>query len=268
MLEEILLRIARRGPGLNRLAADDTAAAPADRGSAAPLFPASAPADRTAEGQSHTPSGAVVSMWEAAKKEHYLGSSAVLRALSVPAAFVNYSTLHAELGRLIWSERHAVGRNIVHVIRGSGEVVAAVYPKERTVAVSKKPMPSSLQTLIMKELPASARPFEAQQASQFETISVPMLLWYFGQTVHEAVEEMPEALIKGKLLLRKLPLITPNALHMRHLHLIHLFSAGPIRLPTLLARIRPEAVATICADLTSLYFTGCLVLNQPPAGSK
>ena len=266
MIEQILLRIANRGPGLGRLEPADTSAPPSDGSeSAGPHFPASQLVSELPD--SLSPSGGHLSghlpLWEAAKSAHYRAGSPEERALALPPAYAGYSMVHALIGSLIWSERKCIKANIVHLVNRSGDVVAAIYPKARTVAVRKNPGAVGPSTLSIKELPPSARPFEAEQASDFEIVTVHMLLWYFGQVVPEAVENLPGKLLGGKLLLRKLPLVAPNALHLRHLQLIHLFSAGPQRLLALLTRLQPEAMATICADLASLYLTGCLVSIEP-----
>lgn len=266
MIEQILLRIANRGPGLSRLDAADTSPAPSGCGEGAALhFPASR--QTTEPPESLPPSGAHVTghlpLWDAAKDAHYRGGSPQDRALALPPAFADYSMVHALIGGLIWSERKCIKANIVHIVNRNGDVVAAVYPKDRTVAVRKNPGAAGPGTLSFKELPPSAGPFEGEQASHFETVTVHMLLWYFGQVVPEAIENLPGKLLGGKLLLRKLPLVAPNALHVRHLQLIRLFSAGPARLQALLTRLKPEATGFICADLTSLYLTGCLVSSEP-----
>jgi hypothetical protein len=114
----------------------------------------------------------------------------------------------------------------------------------------------------VKELPSSARPLEAEAASQFEHTTVHMLLWYYGQVMPEAVQDIPHTLFKAGMLLRKLPLVAPNALAVRHLQLIHLFSSGATHLQTLLDLLSPEAKPFVCADLASLYLTGCLVSSD------
>lgn len=273
MIEQILLRIANRGPGLSRLDAADTSAAPTANGEGGALhFPASRqiteppdslpPLNGQLAGQLASQLAAHLPLWDAAKDAHYRRGSPQDRAQALPPGYADYSMVHALLGSLIWSERKCIKANIVHIVNRSGEVVAAVYPKDRTVAVRKRPGAVGPATLSIKELPPSARPFEGEQASHFETVTVHMLLWYFGQVVPEAVENLPGELLGGKLLLRKLPLVAPNALHGRHLQLIHLFSAGPARLQALLTRLKPEATGFICADLTSLYLTGCLVSSE------
>ena len=269
MIEKILSGIPNRGPGLSLPGAADTSAMPTGCGKGAALhFPASR--QKTEPPESLPPpnghlAGHVAGhlpLWDAAKDAHYQGGSPQDRALALPPAFADYSMVHALIGGLIWSERKCIKSNIVHIVNRSGEVVAAVYPKNRTVAVRKRPGAAGPGTLSIKELPPSAGPFEGEQASHFETVTVHMLLWYFGQVVPEAIENLPSNLLGGKLLLRKLPLVATHALHVRHLQLIRLLSVGPARLQALLTRLKPEATGFICADLASLYLTGCLVSRE------
>jgi hypothetical protein len=265
MIEQILMRIAKRGPGLTRLQSSDTTIAPSAASDSSLSFPASRPhssASRSLATQTHS-----LTAWELAKDAHYSSyrepSSTHQAPREVPAAYIGYSMMHALIGSVIWSERKNIHKNIVHIVASNGDVVAALYPSERTVAVRKHIPAGGLGILSLKELPSSARPFEADAASQFEQTTVHMLLWYYGQAMPEAVEEIPDALFQAKMLLRKLPLVAPNALNVRHLQLIHLFSGGSTHLQTLLDLLSPEAKQFICADLASLYLTGCLVSSDP-----
>ncbi len=261
MIEQILLRIARRGPALARLLPSDTSVAPSEyEHSDALPFPRRKTEADAPDSLPHALN--VMPFWDAAKNSHYSSGTPQERARALPPAFVNYAMVHAMIGSVIWSERKYFQKNIVHIVTRNGDVVAAVYPGERTVAVRKRPHDAAPGMLSIKELPASARRFEGDEDSNFETSTIHMLLWYYGQVVPQAVEDLPSELLRGKILLRKLPLVAPSALGMQHLHLIHLFSAGPLYLQSLFELLSAESLKSICADLTSLFLTGCLVSTE------
>ena len=258
MIEQMLMRIAKRGPGLTQLESGDVSVTPSSYGSEPAL---AFPLRRTpAEAPDSVPYATnMPPIWEAAKDAHYRNTTPLERARALPSAYAEYDAVHAMIGGLIWSERKYIQKNIVHIVSRNGDVVAAVYPGQHTVAVRKRPAGVTPGMLSIKALPASAQPFESDEANNFDTTTVQMLLWYYGQVVPEAVENIPNELLRGKILLRKLPLVAPNALSMRHLHLIHLFSGGPFSVPALFSLLKPESLPSICADLTSLFLTGCLV---------
>jgi hypothetical protein len=260
MIEQLLLRIAKRGPAMTKIEQSDAhVPAYASVGNSSMPFPASLPPESVSS--TSIPSSPLMA-WMLAKDDYYSQKPNAAKPREWPAAFAHYTKLHAMIGSLIWYERPSLRNNIVHIVGNKGYVVAAVFPSERTVAVRKNPTTDGLGEISLKHLPATASPFDAHVASQFEYTTPHMLIWYFGQVMPEAIDSIPNSLMKSKLLLRKLPLVNPNALNLGHLHLIHLFSAGPIYLHTLLGRIHPEFKSTFCADIASLYLTGCLVAQD------
>ena len=260
MIEKLLLRIANRGPKLSGLQSDDITVLPygADSKSSNPF------AASQADSASQAPRDDALVAWELALDAHYSGGETA-RAEESPPAFASFSPLHAQIGSLIWQEQSRIRKNLVHVIASGGDVIAEINPSERTVAVRKNLNLSKLHLLSLKELPLSAKPLSSGVAASFDVTTVHMLLWYYGQTVPEAVQILPAALLKSKMLLRKLPLVPPNALHVRQLHLISLFSSGAIYLPRLLSQLSEAAAPSICADLASLHLTGCLVSHDGSA---
>jgi hypothetical protein len=260
MIEQLLLRIAKRGPALTEIEQSDArVTAYASAANSSMPFPASMPPESASSAS--VPSSPLMA-WMLAKDEYYSRKPNTAKPREWPAAFAHYTKLHAMIGSLIWHERQSLRNNIVHIMGKNGYVVAAVFPSERTVAVRKNPPMDDLGEISLKHLPATAAKFDRQVATQFEYTTPHMLMWYFGQVMPEAIESIPNSLMKSKLLLRKLPLVNPSALNLGHLHLIHLFSAGPIYLHTLLERINSEFKSSFCADMASLYVTGCLVAQE------
>ena len=268
MIEQLLLRIAKRGPSLNQLESVDVTLAPDSSGSlVSSPFPASTM--HRAGSKSLPPDENTPIIWELAKDEYcHIHAAGKVQKTEIPIAFRDYTEAHALIGDVIWQERKSIRQNIVHVVGVGGEVVAEICPNERSLAIKKRLVVEKLHGLSLKQLPLSAKPFASGAASQFDYTTVHMLLWYFGQVAIDAIHEIPNALVQSKMLLRKLPLVAPNALHMRHLHLISLFSPGAIRLPVLLSHLDKEATQSICADLASLYLTGCLVSSDSKGASS
>jgi hypothetical protein len=261
MIEKILLRIAKRGPGLTQLEPGDTSVLPGTGLQADPLhFPRRGQQADTSDGLSTVVD--ILSRWESAKESHYRSDTPERRALALPSAYAGYGAVHARVGALIWSERTYIKKNIVHIVSRTGDVVAAIYPEKHTVAIRKALMNTPADMLSIRELPASAQPFEGDTASKFETSTLHMLLWYYGQVEPSALENIPQPLLRSRILLHRLPFLMPNALSPRHLHLIQLFSVGPLYLRDLFKLLKPDAVPLICADLTSFYLTGCLVAAE------
>ncbi len=259
MIEQLLLRIAKRGPSLSRLESEDITFPP---DSSSPVASSLFPGGKKHRGASSSmpPEENTQIIWELAKDEYqHLRSAGELQKTEMPIAFQDYTEAQALIGAVIWQERLSIRHNLVHVLGKGGEVVAEINPSKRTVAIKKMLVLETLGGLSLKQLPQTATALDSSAASQFEHTTVHMLLWYFGQFAVDAIHEIPNKLVQSKMLLRKLPLVAPNALHLRHLQLISLFSAGAISLPMLLGQLSMEATQSICADLASLYFTGCLV---------
>ncbi len=160
---------------------------------------------------------------------------------------------------MIYMERHRLDVKTVHLTGKAGQLIAVIYPRKRLVLVRKLVSEGEADLLSWREMPTTAEQIDPAIQKQFRESTPYMLLWYFGQVMPQATEWIPQEIISGRLMLRKLPLVDPKALDLRHLKLIHIFSGGSFTFAELLQFLEPDALQWICADIASLYLTGCLV---------
>lgn len=281
MIEQLLMQIAQRGDGSSARASARASegkrvgVAALRRAAGSPLSHSSPsgfslfPAQRA---RSHAPASLAalsegLAAWEQAKQAHDRAGWPDAQAADRPAAFASFTSVHLAVGGLMWLERYSARKTACHIVNARGDVVAAVAPGGAMVAVRKMPHQAPIEWLSLEELPPSAMPWDSalispHKSSTQKHTSTQMLLWYLGQAMPAAFEKIPPELLSSNMLLRKLPLIEPGALCLRHLYLFSIFSAGPIYLHSLLAMLGKPGMQAICADLASLYLTGCLVSSD------
>lgn len=256
MIEQLLLRVAKRGNPLEtRVSSEPDSSSFSIRSTPSLPFPAKRQgklANRVV-GQDN------LAAWKEACADLHDQARPFPPASALPPAFAEYSAVDAHVASLMYSERHRIGARTVHLVGKTGRVVAAIYPREREVLVRQLASESEAKLLSWRELPATAGAFDASVQQQFRSSTAYMLLWFYGQVSADALELVPHELISGAMLLRKLPLIDPRALDLRHLKLIHIFSAGSLTFQEVLSLLEPEATKYIGSDIASLYLTGCLV---------
>lgn len=203
-------------------------------------------------------------MWQQSKLD-YVQACAQL-ALSkppvtpTPEVFAQFGPAHSAVAALIWAEQHTIARLMLTsptiAIRGSEGLVAIYQTLEQTVHLNPHISPAGLHSLGLRTQVSSGTAHRPKELLHTTTVS--MLLWFYAQTVPSAVHLLPDAVISQSLQLRKFPPVAAQALEVRHLGLIHRFSAGPASFDQLLRQAGDDEVGRLCADLTALYLTGAL----------
>jgi hypothetical protein len=197
------------------------------------------------------------------------------QALMAPAALEvetspflkHFGPLHLALAELIWDNRveirEAGQRRIFHISSALG-LVAVLNLSEQILQMRSSPVVASgvMQggTLTLRLMPASASMLDTRSAQGFTHASLAALLWHYGQCEPEALKNMPK-LGSQILSVRRLPPVDPSSLLLRHLNLVHSLSHQPTDFTQLVQRQDKDEAPFLCADLTSLYLTGCLSLR-------
>ncbi|NJS36482.1 MAG: hypothetical protein HC765_08730 [Brachymonas sp.] len=138
------------------------------------------------------------------------------------------------------------------------ELLALIDADERTATLKINVHAVPLESLSWQEKHSAARYHSGLKGEGFVTIPIYHLLWFYGQRVADAVSDLPSNFGSSVLQLRRLPLIDPALLHMRHLALMHRFSGGAAYFSALYHSMHGDEQLCLCADLASMYFTGAL----------
>lgn len=264
MIDQLLQRIAQRG-ATPKPARNDSSLVSSDLPSQ-PYFPAGS--NHKTERSTQQPDRALA-MWQQSKDD-YLQACA-LQALSklpvnpVPEVFAQFGRAHCAVAALLWSEQHSIAKLILTSptisIRGSEGLVAVYHTMEQIVHLNPHISTAGLHSLGLRTQVASGPAHWPKEL--LHTTTVGMLLWFYAQTVPSAVHLLPDAVISQSLQLRKFPAVATQALEVRHLGLIHHFSAGAVSFDQLLRQAGADELGSLCADLTALYLTGALAAAAP-----
>ena len=187
----------------------------------------------------------------------------------MPQVFTDFGPAHNAVAALLWSQQAQIDQLLsashAVAIRGNEGVVAVYQALDQIVGVSRKASPAGLHALALRTQPNGNA---AHLGVDFSSTTAPMLLWFYAQTVPRAVDLLPDDLMCQSLQLRKFPRVDAQVLEVRHLGLIHRFSAGAISFDQLLRQVDLEvdgdAAHSLCADLAALYLTGALCAAAPP----
>jgi hypothetical protein len=260
MLEQLLRRIASRGELPARGEMHDpthlsNASGSGHSGHAS--FPARSA--HWADGRLHQRSAASnLSVWQGAVDGYLAACAARTEPPALPSPFAQYGNGHAALAQLLWEGHKNTLQRGMHII-GPHALVAMFGPLPKQVWVHRNMPTYRAQDLAWQEAPESALPPDTQLA-EFDTTNQHHLLWFYGQTVPEAVHALPESIGQGPLRLRRFPPVDPKALELRHLAMLRLFSSGPMPFSYLLANTKKQDHGTLVADVASFYFTGALAV--------
>lgn len=224
--------------------------------SAQSAFDGGEPGDEASLGEQATRAGGPQTHWARAMQAH-LGGQGRISSTRLPLRFAQFDSGYAAVGELIWSIRKQLADRVVH-ISGPDGLVAVMAPQSRKVLMRMDAGAFGVSALSWRELPVTADLPEGRAAEQFTTTTVYELLWYFGQTVREAVLHLPESIGAAQLQLRRFPRVPPQALGLRHLVMMHAFSAGPLSFEQLWFETPGDDRGSLCADLTSFFLTGAL----------
>jgi hypothetical protein len=264
MIDQLLKRIAQRGaaPSPDRR---DSSLVSTDLHSQ-PYFPAGS--THAAQRMIAQPDRALA-MWQQSKIDYT--QACAQQALSkppvtpTPEVFAQFGPVHSAVAALLWAEQHTIAKLMLTsptiAVRGSEGLVAIYQTLEQAVHLNPSISPAGLHSLGLRTQVSSGPAHWPKELGHTTTVS--MLLWFYAQTVPSAVHLLPDAVISQSLQLRKFPAVAAQALEVRHLGLIHRFSAGAVSFDQLLRQTGDDEVGRLCADLTALYLTGSLSAAAP-----
>jgi hypothetical protein len=190
--------------------------------------------------------------------------------LSKPAADASeWTDLHLVVAELIWDQRSQLqpdeAHRLMHISHPSVGLLAVYSPEQRLVQVRRGAPAAQLRgddvDMNVRLMPASAKLLEGKAAYDFQTLSVTLLMWHYGQSSALALSHMP-SLANKWMFLRRFPALSPRRIDMRHLRLMHALSRAPVQFEGLLSTLVAEDRVFVCPDLTSLYFSGALQLKR------
>ena len=204
-----------------------------------------------------------MNVWQSAVQDYLAASAIRAEPPSLPAPFAQYGAGHAALAQLLWEGHQNTLQRGMHIL-GPHALVAMFGPLEKKVWVHRNLPTYDAHDLAWQEAPNNALPPDSE-LGEFDTTNQHHLLWFYGQTVPEAVHALPASMGVLALRLRRFPPVEPQALELRHLAMLRLFSAGPMCFSHLFANTRKQDQDKLVADVASFYFTGSLA-PVPPKG--
>jgi hypothetical protein len=204
-----------------------------------------------------------MNVWQSSVQDYLAACAARTELPVLPSPFAQYGDGHAALAQLLWEGHKNTLQRSMHIL-GPNALVAMFGPLEKKVWVHRNLPTYAAQDLAWKEAPDNALPANTQ-TGDFDTTSQHHLLWFYGQTVPEAVHALPASMGVLPLRLRRFPPVEPKALELRHLAMLRLFSSGPMHFSHLLANTQQQDRPRLVADVASFYFTGSLA-PVPPKG--
>ncbi len=184
-----------------------------------------------------------------------------------PAFFANWGTAHLAVAQLLWAEHDRLHLGLVHIY-SADRLLAVVLPRKRMVLLHEQAYGGHAEPLVLKHITSDAQA-HAPSHKGFTALQLQSLLWFYGQAYSGAPDLLPRQIGTSPMQLRRFPHVEPAALDMRHLSLIHLFSAGALSFAQLQRQVAAHYADSLCADVASLYFTGTLHLlsNESLASS-
>jgi hypothetical protein len=217
------------------------------------------------------PSSRSVPSWEAATAASVQARITEAERLPAGAAAPRSALegLFAELGSHIWRNRSALRDRSLH-FELNNSLIAVLDPERRWLHLRNAAAAEYSRSSVLRHTPivATLRPLAAAtpKSEPFTGVGMYDLLWAWGQRDTEATSEMPPQARTHAIQLRRMPQVAPEALQMRHLALIYVFSGGPRTFNQLFRAIEADHARWLVADLTSLYLAGCLAFLPPEQG--
>jgi hypothetical protein len=197
-------------------------------------------------------------VWQGAVNDYLATSATPTVVPSLPAPFAHFGDAHAAIAQLLWERYKSTLRHGMHIL-GPHTLIAVLEPMQRQVWVRRNLPTYSTDQLAWQEVDGSPLP-AATLAHQFDATTQFHLLWFYGQTVPEAVRALPSTIGEQALRLRRFPPVESKALELRHLAMLRLFSYGPMPFSYLLANTKKQDQDKLVADVASFYFTGALAV--------
>jgi hypothetical protein len=204
-----------------------------------------------------------INVWQGAVQDYLAACATRTEPPSLPAPFAQYGAGHAALAQLLWEGHKNTLQRGMNIL-GPHALVAMFGPLEKKVWVHRNMPTYAAHDLAWQEAPGNALP-PGSQPGEFDTTNQHHLLWFYGQTVPEAVLALPPSIGLLALRLRRFPPVEPQVLELRHLAMLRLFSAGPMYFSHLFANTHKQDQDKLVADVASFYFTGSLA-PVPPKG--
>lgn len=273
MINQLLQRIAKRATQSTQQRHADSLVSSNLHSNALsrPFFPAGS---NQSQARSATQPDRALAMWQQSKRAYKQfcadraassGTALDVYIPPMPQVFTDFGPAHNAVAALLWVQQPQVDQLLrtshAVAVRGSEGIVAVYQALDQIVGVSRKASSASLHTLALRTQPNGSA---AHLGADFSSTTAPMLLWFYAQTVPRAVDLLPDDLVCQSLQLRKFPAVAAQALEVRHLGLIHRFSAGAISFDQLLRQVDGDAAYCLCADLAALYLTGALCAAPTP----
>ncbi len=196
--------------------------------------------------------------WQSAVDEYLTACAGRTELPTLPSPFAHYGAAHAGLAQLLWEGHKNTLQRPVHIV-GPHDLVAMFGPLPNQVWVRRNCPTYAVQNLAWQEPKDSAWPPDPS-LGEFDTTNQNHLLWFYGQTVPDAVHALPSSIAQQALKLRRFPPVDPKALELRHLAMLRLFSAGPMPFSHLWMNTHKHDQGRLVADVASFYFTGALAI--------
>lgn len=182
------------------------------------------------------------------------------RIADQPAFFAGWGAAHMAVAQMLWAEHDRLHWGQATLSSGPA-LLAVLQAQTRTVMIN--------EGAYAEAAPLSLHQAQPQLQTKLGTpvngkgfVSYPLhaLLWFYGQVYTNAPDLLPPEMGTHLIQLRRFPPVTPAALEMRHLALIHVFSGGALSFAQLQRLTPTDKASNLCADLSSLHFTGALRL--------
>jgi hypothetical protein len=206
------------------------------------------------------------SAWESAVQQHMKLLPNHHVQSPIATSFQSFGMAHLAVAELLWEQRASIFQQerLVHISNASG-LIAVCDPRKRIVQL--RPHVTAMGQLLdgsqlqLRTMPSAASLLDTQAAQSFTAVSVPDLLWHYGQRAAHAVHSLGD-LAQKSLRVRRFPPVEPAALLMRHLALIHILCQNAMPFSRLQHECDDEDAPYLCADLASLHLTGALAIIE------
>ncbi len=182
------------------------------------------------------------------------------RIADQPAFFSGWGAAHMAVAQMLWAEHDRLHWGQA-TMRSGPALLAVLQAQGRSVTINESAYDEAA-SLSLHQAQFQQHTNLGTQANGKDFVSYPLhaLLWFYGQVYTHAPDLLPPEMGTQLIQLRRFPPVTPAALEMRHLALIHVFSGGALSFAQLQRLTPTDKASNLCADLSSLYFTGALRL--------
>ena len=182
------------------------------------------------------------------------------RIADQPGFFAGWGAVHMAVAQMLWAEHDRLHWGQA-TLRSGPALLAVLKAQARSVMINESAYDEGAPLSLHQAPQQRPTPLAAQvNGKSFVSYPLHALLWFYGQVYTNAPGLLPPEMGTQLIQLRRFPTVTPAALEMRHLALIHVFSGGALSFAQLQRLTPTDNASNLCADLCSLYFTGALRL--------